>query len=240
MTRFTQAIAAALFSAATLAAQIHLPGISSSGDKARPAPAPKPAPAAAAAPASSAFDYFVLALSWAPDFCANPAHAAQNPRECAAGKRTGFVVHGLWPQRSEGRSPESCAPTKPVKKIVVNGILPYMPSPALVQHEWAVHGTCSGLTPTEFFSDVLAARSSIQIPVQFTSLEDPVRESPEQIEHQFAGANPSFPENAFRTACSRGQFSEVRACFDKDLKPRQCTPGAGECADPLINVKEPR
>ncbi|HYA16767.1 MAG TPA: ribonuclease T2 [Bryobacteraceae bacterium] len=242
MTRFTLAIAGTLLSAAVLAAQFHLPGISSSTGKSKepaqstPTPSaqpPNPTPAAAATPA---FDYFVLALSWAPDFCANPEDAARNPRECAPGRSTAFAVHGLWPQLIAGKSPESCAPAKPVKKIVVNGILPYMPGPALVQHEWAVHGTCSGLTPTEFFSAVLTARSSLQIPVQFTSLEDAVMESPGQIEHQFAAANPSFPANAFRTACRNGRLSEVRVCFDKNLKPRACTASAGECSATVMRV----
>ena len=44
------------------------------------------------------FDYYVLSLSWAPAFCALPNEASRNPRECAPGRKVGFIVHGLWPR----------------------------------------------------------------------------------------------------------------------------------------------
>ena len=44
------------------------------------------------------FDYYVLSLSWAPAFCAQPNEVARNPRECAVGRHIGFIVHGLWPR----------------------------------------------------------------------------------------------------------------------------------------------
>src|SRR6185312_2367118 len=94
-----------------------------------------------AAPAAT-FDYYVLALSWAPEFCAQPGRAASNPKECESGKGINFVVHGLWPEMASGKSPESCAPARPVPKAVVNSLLRYMPSAGLIQHEWASHGTC--------------------------------------------------------------------------------------------------
>src|SRR6185369_17555924 len=51
---------------------------------------------------SSAFDYYLLTLSYAPDFCAQPA-GDKDPRECGQGRRAGFVVHGLWPQGENNR-----------------------------------------------------------------------------------------------------------------------------------------
>jgi ribonuclease T2 len=185
------------------------------------------------------YDYFVLALSWAPNFCAGPGEAARNPAECAPGKNVGFVVHGLWPERISGQSPESCGKSTEVKKVVVNSILPYMPSRALVQHEWATHGTCSGLSQTAYFSGVLTARSSVQIPVQFTSLDSPVQEGREQIEAQFAQANPTFPATAFRTSCQAGQLAEVRVCFDRNFKPRECTESVADCSSRTMQIRPP-
>src|ERR1700683_5016413 len=69
------------------------------------------------------FDYYVLSLSWAPGFCAQPGAVAGNPKECAPG-RVGFIVHGLWPEAAAGKSPESCAPAKKVPKEVVDLVLP--------------------------------------------------------------------------------------------------------------------
>src|SRR5271165_7046646 len=65
-----------------------------------------------------AFTYYMLTLSWAPDFCAQ-AGAAKNPAECGAGKKIGFVVHGFWPQGDTTRGPENCGPASPVASSLV-------------------------------------------------------------------------------------------------------------------------
>ncbi len=192
----------------------------------------------AAAPA--AFDYYVLSLSWAPAFCAKPGEASRNPGECASGQGIGFVVHGLWPEAAAGRSPESCGNAGQVPKAVVNFALQYMPSPGLIQHEWTVHGSCTGLTPFDYFRSIAQTRSTVQIPVQLTSLTGEVRESAGQIESQFSAANPSFPTTAFRTSCPAANFEEERVCFDKGLKPRTCTPRVIECSLQAVTIRPPR
>lgn len=183
------------------------------------------------------FDYYVLALSWAPAFCAQPGAAAGNPKECAPRAGVGFVVHGLWPEVAAGKSPESCGTSKPVSKAVVEYVLRDMLSPGLVQHEWATHGICTGLTSFDYFGAIVQVRAAVQIPVQLTSIEDQIRESPQQIETQFAGANASFPREAFRTFCPRGVLQEERICFDKSLKPQACTASVGECTIPAVIIR---
>ena len=229
--------------------QIHFPGVGSGSSTPKPAiptPSSPTTPAATVQPKTSepagtpSFDYYVLSLSWSPAFCADPASAAASPKECAPGRRAGFVVHGFWPQANEGRSPESCEPTKPLAKLVLNMMSPYMPTASLVQHEWAEHGTCSGLSAPDYFTLVIQARVAVQLPVQITALDEPLTESPEQIEGQFAGANPSFPAKAFRTACRGGEFSEMRVCFDKNLKGRECSPSVGECASTAERISPPQ
>jgi ribonuclease T2 len=189
--------------------------------------------------APAPFDYYVLSLSWAPGFCAQPGAAAGNPKECAPGGRVGFIVHGLWPEAAAGRAPESCGTAKPVPKPVVDFVLRDMLTAGLVQHEWATHGVCTGLNPFDYFSSIVQARAAVQIPVQITSIEDQIRESPGQIETQFAAANPSFPKTAFRTYCPRGAFEEERICFDKNLKPRACTGSLAECDLPAVTIRPP-
>jgi ribonuclease T2 len=188
-------------------------------------------------PAAAPFDYYILALSWAPGFCAQPGAAAGNPKECAPGGRVGFIVHGLWPEAAAGKSPESCAIAKPVPKPVVDFALRDMLTAGLVQHEWAAHGVCTGLNPFDYFSAIVQARAAVQIPVQLTSIEEQIRESLGQIETQFAAANPSFPKTAFRTFCPRGAFEEERICFDKNFKPQACTNSVAECAIPAVVIR---
>lgn len=189
--------------------------------------------------ASSSFDYYVLALSWAPEFCAQPGVAAGNPAECAQSRTTGFVVHGLWPEMNSGRGPENCGSAGRVPKSIVDFVIRYMPSRNLIQHEWATHGVCTGLNAQDYFSAVITARSAVQLPVQLTSIDRPVRKTPGEIETEFAGANPNFPKGAFRTSCPRDELAEVRVCFDKSLKPRACTASAGECINAAVTIKPP-
>jgi len=194
--------------------------------------------------AGGAFDYYVLSLSWAPEFCEQPGVAASHPHECAAGRHIGFVVHGLWPRLNGGTlgaNPESCGPAKSVSKGIVNSLTGAMPDSELVQRDWALHGSCTGLAMNEYFTTLLLARAAVQIPVQISSITEGIQETPSQVEGQFAEANPSFPKGAFRAVCEGGALTEVRACFDKDLKARVCAVGAaGSCAETAFRVRPPR
>ena len=92
-----------------------------------------------------AFSYYLLSLSYSPDFCAQPT-GNKDPRECGTGRHVGFVVHGLWPQNESGRGPEKCQPTSPVARETVRLMMNYFPTESLIQHEWATHGSCTGLS----------------------------------------------------------------------------------------------
>src|SRR5690242_3686329 len=53
---------------------------------------------------AGAFDYYVLSLSWSPEYC----HNKVNNEQCSGQRHFGFVVHGLWPQYRNGSWPEYC------------------------------------------------------------------------------------------------------------------------------------
>src|SRR5271165_4090218 len=115
------------------------------------------------------FDYYILSLSWAPDFCARP-DVQKDPRECGPGRHLGFVVHGLWPQLDDGGHPSQCAPARPVAQDIVQRALALIPGEGLIQHEWRDHGTCSGLAAAAYFDTVRRAYENIVIPPDFKSL----------------------------------------------------------------------
>jgi len=175
------------------------------------------------------FSYYLLSLSYAPDFCAQPT-GNKDPRECGTGRHVGFVVHGLWPQVEGGPGPENCGPASPVAENIVRATLNYIPTESLIQHEWATHGTCTGLTASDYFTFVRRARDMIKIP---DSLQAPVRAlrlNPEEIEARMAAANPNFPRGAFRVSCYRdAELQEVRIALNKDLSPRVYGSGGGSC-----------
>jgi ribonuclease T2 len=167
------------------------------------------------------FDYYVLALSWSPQFCAGP-NGASEPGQCSGGRRFGFVVHGLWPQYERGY-PENCAPAPPLDKSLVQHMLPLMPSPQLIAHEWRAHGTCSGLNAPAYFGQVEKARGVVAIPKDFETPAKQVMIMTSAVKTEFERANPSMPADAFRIACSGRYLSEVRVCLTKDLRGRACS-----------------
>ena len=184
----------------------------------------------------SGFAYYLLTLSYAPDFCAQPG-GSKDPRECGAGRQVGFVVHGLWPQGENDRGPERCGAGSPVSEDLIQLMLKYIPSASLIQHEWTNHGTCSGLSAANYFSAVRKARDSVKIPADLEQPAQSQRKSPAEIEAAFAAANTGFPKEAFRVSCYRdGELQEVRICFSRDLSPRACGPSAGECASETVEM----
>jgi len=181
------------------------------------------------------FDYFALALSWAPEFCATSG-GTKDVRECGTGRKVGFVVHGLWPEANTGRGPESCGTASPVGQSIVQAMLDYIPSASLIQHEWKTHGTCSGMSQADFFAAVRKTRDAIVIPEAFRAPSDPATLAPAEVEEKFAAANPNFPRDAFRATCSGKVMSGIRACFSKDLSPQACTSAAGQCSASSVTV----
>jgi ribonuclease T2 len=188
------------------------------------------------AASNSDFAYYLLSLSYAPDFCSEP-QGVKDPRECGNGRHIGFVVHGLWPQGENGRGPEKCGNPSPVSQSIIQQTLKYVPTESLIQHEWATHGTCSGLNAADYFATVRKARDSVKIPKDLDQPAQKLELSPAQIESKLAAANPNFPKGAFRTSCFKdGELQEVRVCFNKDLSARSCTASAGECTIHQVTI----
>jgi ribonuclease T2 len=182
-----------------------------------------------AATAPPQFSYYLLVLSYAPDFCDQP-QGNKDPRECGAGRHVGFVVHGMWPQGETSRGPENCGRASPVSLDIIQATLSYIPTESLIQHEWATHGTCSGLNAADYFAALRKARDSVTLPADLNQPAQKLQLSPAQIESKIAAANASFPKTAFRTSCYRnGELQEVRVCLGKNLSARACGPSAGEC-----------
>lgn len=194
----------------------------------------------AAADTAGQFDYYVLALSWSPSYCARAGRDA-DPLQCRAARPFRFVVHGLWPQYERG-FPDFCdaAPRK-VPRAVVDGMLDIMPSRGLVRHQWRKHGTCSGLSPQAYFDLTRQAFAAIRIPAAFASLRDGSRMAPEAVETAFRLANPGLNDAAMAVACSDGRLAEVRICLTRDLAFRPCRAvDRRGCRDRSLDVPAPR
>lgn len=191
-------------------------------------------PAPQTAVQASGFDYYLLALSWAPQFCATSNRA--DSAECDPSRHYGLVVHGLWPQNDNGSYPENCAQARPVAEGTVRQLLPIMPSRGLVQHEWREHGSCTGLDAQTYFGQVQRGFSQLQIPSAYRAPAQPVRVGPTDMQQEFADANHA-PASAFRVACSGEEFSGIDVCLTKDLKYRSCGSGVRECRARSVAIR---
>jgi ribonuclease T2 len=171
---------------------------------------------------SGKFDFYVLALSWSPGFCATPA-GRNDDTQCGPQRHFAFVLHGLWPQYENRGWPQDCS-TEPLDRSVVDAMLPIMPSTKLIGHEWRKHGTCSGLSSKEYFEEATEAFRAVKIPAAYQAPMKTITVDPDQVQRDLASANPGFPAGSFVVTCTgNGRFlQEVRACLTKDLEGRPC------------------
>ena len=177
------------------------------------------------------FDFYLLNLSWSPEFCSIQGTSPQ----CAA--RPGFVVHGLWPQNNDGSYPVFCSHRHGPKHPEQN--LDITPDLSLLGHEWTKHGTCTTLPPDEFFAAEHMAFHSLTIPDFFKTLDHEVLLKPAEILGMFAKANPSFPEGSIVLSCGNNRLTAIEACLAKDdLKPIACQ-GLRGCRAQVVRITPP-
>ena len=173
------------------------------------------------------FDYYLLTLSWSPEFC----HSHPDKPECQSGHH-GFVVHGLWPQYRDGY-PEHCSSAPGLQNP--GEMADIMPDTGLVAHEWSTHGTCSGLDAESYFRLVRRAFTSIKIPDKFASARENFSIPPEEVKQDFVQANPSFKAEELTVSCGNNYLTAVSLCLSKDLKPTACQ-NLRDCRANVIRV----
>jgi len=176
------------------------------------------------------FDFYLLNLSWAPEFCAIQGTSA----ECKAPH--GFIVHGLWAQNNDGTYPVNCAdrpgPAHPEANLDIT------PDLSLLAHEWSKHGTCTTLTPEQFFTQEHQAFHSLKIPPQLEHLDHETSMKPDEILDLFGKINPGFPPGSILLSCGRNHLTAIEACFSKDLKPIVCQ-GLRTCRANEVKITPP-
>ena len=183
------------------------------------------------------FDFYVLALSWSPGFCATGG-ADKAREQCQAGRGLGFVVHGLWPQYEQGFPSDCEGAGRPLSSVALEAARGLFPSEGLARHEWRKHGTCTGRSPQDYFADVRMARESVTIPPEFERLRREEEVAPADILRAFDKANPRLRAGMAAVTCARGYLQEVRICMSKDLRAFRPCPQVtrNSCRAPSIKV----
>jgi len=166
------------------------------------------------------FDFYVLSMSWSPQYCSSPA-GERDRTQCGDQRRYEFVLHGLWPQY-ERSWPQFCETSQTLGNPLVERMMDIMPSRRLIRHEWEKHGVCSGLSAAEYFAKARTAFGAVRIPAALRGPRDARTVAPAQIRDEVAAANSGLPKEAVTVNCAGRFLSEVRVCLGKDLKPRAC------------------
>jgi ribonuclease T2 len=173
-----------------------------------------------------AFDFYVLALSWSPSWCALTGEG-RGSRQCEPGANPGFVVHGLWPQYERGYPSDCDAFPRQPSRIAMEEARGVFPEEGLARYEWRKHGSCSGLDPAAYFRAARTARDAVSVPDGLSG----GRLAPIEIARRFVAANPGLRPDMMAVTCRRDRLEEVRICFTRDLRGFQRCPevARGNC-----------
>lgn len=165
------------------------------------------------------FDYYVMALSWSPNWCVLEGDA-RDADQCETD--AGWILHGLWPQYHRGW-PDYCPTVERAPSRRMTGeMVDIMGSSGLAWHQWKKHGVCSGLSATAYFDLSRQAYGTIERPAVFRTLDKPVTLPATLIEEAFIKANPDLEPDMITITCVDGHIQEARICLSKNLEPVPC------------------
>ncbi|MBV8048066.1 MAG: hypothetical protein JO171_12980 [Paludibacterium sp.] len=152
---------------------------------------------------------WILALSWAPGFCATHAEKRQcgdlaDPQSFAARHLT---LHGLWPEA------QNCPATPLRPGDLPAGLERVMPGvrDGLAEHEWRKHGSCSGMQPNAYFRQMmdLADRVNGSSLGRFLSAHAGARVTLDELH---AALTPDYADGrrSVRFICGGERLQEIR------------------------------
>lgn len=164
---------------------------------------------------------FTLAASWSPEHC--KTRVRSDALQCSGqAARFGFVLHGLWPEGTGGRWPQWCSLTPRPTLAQLSENLCMSPSPRLLEHAWAKHGSCMAKRPEAYFKVAAILWRSIMWPdADRLSRQDNLTVG--DLRAAFTARNPDWPRAAVGVVTSRtGWLRELRLCYGLDYLPKAC------------------
>lgn len=171
------------------------------------------------------FDYWVESIAWSPAWCATHGDDPASRAQCKVAAPFGLILHGLWPQYNDGTWPYNCRGSGRLPQAIADKLTADTPSDDLVRHEWAAHGTCTGMTPADWAATEDRIYRQFRVPAP---LADP-RQPPKGLDVAglkalIASANPGIRPDGVALICGRDRstLSEIRVCLDKSFAGRAC------------------
>ena len=170
---------------------------------------------------SGDFDYYVLALSWSPTWCKLTGDN-RGAEQCDSSNDFGFVVHGLWPQFENGWPSYCRTPYGAPPRSLTNAQTDLMGSGGSAWHQWKKHGSCSGLSPVQYYGTLKEAYLNFNMPHILRQVETEIKVPASVIEEAFIEANADLQANQITITCKQNHIQEARICLTKDLRARKC------------------
>lgn len=167
-----------------------------------------------------AFDHYILALSWSPTHCAE-SDRNRGSEQCR--ERHDTILHGLWPQYERGW-PEYCATDYPTRlpAQLLDAYDAMTPDRGLLAHQWRKHGTCTGLSPEDYFDTAYALWSRVRMPPALDTPRSSARFDRADLRARIVAANPDIDNDRFILTCDGPRLDEIRICLSRDGAYRRC------------------
>jgi len=196
---------------------------------------------------SGDFDFYVFAQSWSAEFCRSAGSGRPGCVSPTSFMRSNLTIHGLWPNYNVPESghwwPQCCqsqySATLNTSAIdpILSQLQQYWPneqdpsgnqlSSSLWQHEWAKHGTCSGLDPDTYFRSAMKVEQIIgTLPVISQNIGGSVSRAQLESAYNNGSPCPTGGPCMVQINCDSGSIlSGVTTCWSKSLQQMEC-PGS--------------
>ena len=165
------------------------------------------------------FDYYVMALSWSPTWCALEGEERGSP-QCE--QKFGWVLHGLWPQYEQGWPSYCNTRERNPSRADTSAQSDVFGSSGSAWHQWNKHGRCSGLSSDDYYAVSRQAYGQVERPALLRKLDRSVRLPASVIEDAFLETNPNMSDDQITITCKAGRIQEARICLTRDLELRTC------------------
>lgn len=176
-------------------------------------------PAHAEGERAGEFDYYVMALSWSPNWCAIEGRDRGSPQ---CDEAFGWVLHGLWPQYETGWPSYCNTRERNPSRSDTAAQADLFGSSGSAWHQWNKHGRCTGLSSDDYYALSREAYGRVTRPALLRKLSKPVRLPAEVIEEAFLQDNPDMLDDEITITCKAGRIQEARICLTRDLELRRC------------------
>jgi ribonuclease T2 len=163
------------------------------------------------------FDFYVLALSWSPTYCAEVKERgrARLPQPQCSGRPFAFVVHGPVAAIC-ARLPVLLPEAGAARRARLGG--------AHARSDAEPGARLSRLGPPRHLqrASLRKARAAVKVPPSYLALDRPITVTPGAVADAFLKANPGLQPADFAVACDQTRLTEVRICLAKDFSFHDC------------------